>query len=408
MDISKTGISKHYLFLYITELLIVGQIFQYFTKLTHIPTFWPSILGLLLFTIVINPKVLVSDSVIVVILLFILLLFYDYFGLLKNIPKVVLTPFGVFSIVFPYFVIALVLENFLLLKNEDISIIPKVGKFSIFIIVISVIVNIISEKFYPGITRSNLTNFPNWVSAVSFGAFYSLPFLLISIIIYMKSSKYLILIVFLFSLLTIIAGFTTALVLIFLSLLIGFLIRYKVKQIILILTFLFLIAYYTISNISFFVELLPLLPHPAFKAKAEEISKLSQISDNAELLSSFRYGVYDVTIETIKKYPLFGSGDYDLIGQHSFWLDKIGFMGIVGFFAYLLIFFTFYIKAKQMIYSVSHENYSIIVILVFVFLFMNPIYWTDFWLIIFIVIPSIIEFLSQNRKGIDIHNSLNL
>lgn len=396
------NITSNGLFIFLVDLLIVGQVFYYFTKLTHIPTFWPSVIGILVFSVVFQPAVFIKTSTISTLVLYVILLIYDYTGFLINIPQVVLEPFGIFSMVFPFFLIAIVTENLVVIANRDPGVLRKIGLFSLVAIFAAIIVNIFSEFMFPGITRTNHMhlNYPDWVASVSFGTFYTIPFIIITLLIYFKKSNIiLIALMLLIIVLTILAGFITALTLNIFAFLIGLLYRFQVKQKLMVLFAVFLLMALILSNLDFVTSELSHLPNPMYKEKSEEISNLKNMSNSEDLLSNFRYGVYDISINTLKENPLFGSGNYDLIGQHSYWLDKLGFMGIVGFISYLFIFFSMFFISRALLPINAYENYNLIIILVAVFLIINPIYWPDFWLVIFVMIPCIIQYLASDFKA---------
>ena len=369
------NISKDKVFLFLVSILLVGQVFQYFTKITNIPTFTPALIGLIAYSIFVYPRVFFRPSVFSTILLYLSISLYDISNHLNNLPPVLLSPFGTFSMVFPFFTTALVIENLLILKKENKRIIYYLGKISFIIIILSITVNLVSELMFPGITRSvGFNNFPNMAWSMSFGTFYAIPFIYMVVLNYYKSSGFgLFLLSFLFVAMILTAGFITALALTAGTSIIGLLFRFKVKNKLFIFGVFLSISFMVLSNLGAVIELFPNLPNPIYLQKAAEIYNLQYSSSLSDIASNSRAGVYDITIEAIKLNPIFGSGDYDKIGQHSFWLDKLGFLGIVGVLFHINVFLKLYFGAKNILLRSQRNNYYILVLIVFGFLFLNPI-----------------------------------
>ncbi len=397
------NITKEDLFLFLVELLIVGQVFQYFTRLTHIPTFYPAVIGLVLYSIYLNPKVFIKPSVVLSLLLYLILVLYDNSNHLNNLPPVLTSPFGIFSMVFPFFISALILENLLIIVVDNFNVIFQLGKVSLLMVVLTVFVTFASELFFPGITRGGVftANYPNWVWSMSFGTLYAMPFIFLVIVTYYRINNYgLILISLLFLSMIIRAGYVTALAFIFISTIIGVTLRYNIKEKLLVFLIVFLIGFFIFSNIGSIIQLLPDLPNPVYQEKAKEFTDLQGNSSSfSDFMSNSRHGVYDETLQNILIDPFFGIGNYDKIGQHSFWLDKFTLLGGVGVLFYLLLILSLYYGANKLLLNSMKVTYNIVFILVLVFLFINPIEWPDFWLIIFVIIPSIIIFLSFTKMN---------
>ncbi len=393
--------SKEDLFLFLVELLIVGQVFQYFNRLTHIPAFYPAVIGIVLYSIYLNPKVFIKPSVVFSLMLYLALILYDSSNHLNNLPGVLVSPFGIFSMVFPFFISALILENLLLIVADNFNILYQLGKVSLLIIVLTVSVTFVSELIFPGITRNGVFNgnYPDWVWSMSFGTLYAMPFIYLVIVICYRINNYgFIFITLLFLSMIIRAGYVTALVFMFITTIIGVTLRYNVKQKLLVFLVVFLIGLFLFSSIGFIIQLLPDLPNPVYQEKARELTDLQDSKSFSDFMSNSRHGAYDDTLQNILIDPFFGSGNYDKIGQHSFWLDKFALLGGVGILFYLLTIISLYLGATKLLFNKMKVTYNIVVMLVVVFLFINPIEWPDFWLIIFVIIPSVIIYLSFLKK----------
>lgn len=387
------------LFVFIVTLLIVGQIFQIFTLITRIPTFYPAIALLLLFTVLINPSVFKSSSLLLTLLLFAALSTINMANHLKNLPDVLLEPFGIFTMVFPYLVTAIILENLCIFNRRDNSIPYKIGRFFLMIFILSLFITLINEILFPGITRGgNTQNLPVWAWTLSFGSIYGTPFVLMTIIAFYKGNNiklfFFILVIF-FMLIS--AGFLTALILSVITSLSGLFFRLNIRKTYFALSAILLFTIFALYNLNVFVAFLPDLPNQVYQQKAKDLTELQKNESAAELIFSTRQGVYDHSLKAIFRAPFFGTGNYDDIGQHSYWLDKIGFIGLFGIMFYLLVLYSLYKRSILLLNKIEVEFYKILIIIVMGYLFFNPVEWPDFWLIIFILIPSLIIFLREDK-----------
>lgn len=387
------------IFVFIVSLMIVGQIFQIFTLITRIPTFWPAIVLLLLFTLLKNPSVLVSFSNLSTVLLFAALSIFNMADHLMNLPHVLLKPFGIFSMVFPYFVTAITLENLYIINLRDKSIPYKIGRFFFFIFILSLFITLISEMLFPGMARGrNIQNLPVWAWTLSFGSIYGAPFVLMTIIAFYKGNN---IKLFFFILVTLImlitAGFLTALILSAISILSGLFFRLNIKKTYSVLSAILIFIIFALYNLNVFVAFLPDLPNQVYQQKAKDLTEIQNNKGAANIIFSTRQGVYDISLQTALKAPFFGAGDYDDIGQHSYWLDKLGFIGLFGLMFYLIVLYSLYKKSALLLNNNEGEFYKILIILVAGYLLLNPAEWPDFWLIIFILIPSLIVYLREEN-----------
>ncbi|MDD4747750.1 MAG: O-antigen ligase family protein [Salinivirgaceae bacterium] len=386
---------------FIIILLTTGQVFQFFTRFTGIPTFWPSVLAIVIFTIFYNPTALFKNTVLYTLLLYGILLFLNANNRLNNIPDVELQPFGILSMVFPYVVVAIVLENLLVFSQKNENTVQTIGKYTFYIILLSLVISIVSEINFPGLTRGYGKHpvLPSWAWTLSFGTVYSIPFVFMIIVSFYKSStRNLIIVLTIIVINALVSGFLTALALTVICGIVGLVFRFKVKRRIFIFTSIFFFISLLYSFRDVFIEILPSLPHAVYQEKANDLSMLEKSDNTTDFIAETRQGVYNHSIKTIKKYPFFGSGDYDAIGQHSYWLDKMGFYGILITFLYFLILFTLFKKARSLLIKEEVEQYNFLFIIMLVFLFLNPIEWPDFWLNIFVVIPSMIVYFRKSNE----------
>lgn len=397
MNLKKSGF-----FVIIVYLLIIGQIFQVFKQITQIGTFWPSVILLMIYTIIYNPIAFLKNTNLRVFLLFFVIIIYDNADHLNNLPEVVLNPFGLFSMIFPFFILVLLLENLQVTNYNDEKVISNIGKFSTIIFIVSVAISLISEIKYPGISREkDKIILSTWAWSLSFGAIYSLPFLLMTFIaLYKGKTSKLWLISILILGLLIAMGFLTALFLTMMALIVGLLFRFRKKKYYAVSIIVILIGLFSLSSLNTFIDYLPQLPNAIYQEKAKDLSVISQTRGTNNIIAGTRQGVYEASIRAIRKNPIFGTGDFNKVGQHSFWLDRFGFIGIFGTSFYIIVILGLFQKARKLLTDSENQFYKLMISLVIGLLFLNPIEWPDFWLVIFFLIPSIIVYLRRESKPI--------
>lgn len=396
---SPINLNRNSVFLFALQLMIIGVFFGIFTTQTKIPTFWPSVMLVLLITVFTNSIVLIRRSVLLTLLLLIIIIVYNILGHFNGLPEVVTIQFGLFSIVYPYLLTAIIVENLLILKGSSNILIFQIGRFGLWVLIIALTISVISEIIYPGIMRSmshGLYGYPFWVWSVSFGTLYSMPFILMAIIMCYKGKGYIMFIIISLFVFTIIkAGFLIALVITGVGLLIALLYRINKKTVYFNMVLVLAVAVIGLSNINKIVSYLPELPNQNYSEKASDISKIQENEGFMNILASTRQGVYDTSVNTFIKFPLFGSGNFLDSGQHSYILDKLSFVGIFGTFFYIIVLFTLFKRSSLLIEKSERKGYGYIFATMFVLLLLNPIEWPDYWLSMFVLIPSIIVYLSK-------------
>ena len=323
---------------------------------------------------------------------------YDLSGYFIDFPEVHLTYFGVFSLVFPYFLSALIIENLLILKEDAFPIVIKVAKISLYIIVINSILTIVSELYFPGITRniSARTNFPSWVTTHTFGAIYGLPFILSAILANYRGKKkffYVAFFIILGSLL--VAGFTTALLFSALFFITALLIRYRVKNIIYFVSFFTILLIVVFNNIAYVIKILPKLPNPVYSQKITDFTMILEGDGN---YTDIRAGVYQVSLESFRENLLFGSGTWKSVGEHSYFLDRLGLLGFFGTIFFIVVLFNLFNRAILIIPKEGIITYKYWFFILMVLLIFNPFYNFDFWLIMFVYLPFFICYLIIDSK----------
>jgi hypothetical protein len=386
------------IFIYALQLMTIGIYFGLFTRLTNIPTFWPSIVMVLLITISSNLVVIGRRSVLKILLLLLVIIFYDYLDHLRGLPEVQMYPFGLFTIVYPYLLVAIIIENLLIFKSSFNKMLFLIGRFGLWILILALAISVINEIIFSGIMRKNgmQYNMPFWAWTVSFGTLYSMPFVLMTVVMFYKGKSYIIYsIIFLIIFSIIRAGFVIALIITGVGLIFALLYRYKIKNIILNISVILSMIIIGISNLNNIISLLPKLPNQIYSEKASDISKIQKQEGLMNIIYTTRQGVYDASVNTIIKNPIFGSGDYADSGQHSYILDKLSFLGIFGTIFYFIVLFTLFKRSSLLIEKSERNAYGYIIITVFLLLLFNPIEWPDFWLSVFVIVPAIIVYLNE-------------
>ena len=397
-------LSKTHAFILIMHLTTVGLLFGVFTIVTRISTFWPSFASIILYTLAINPKVFFKRTVLYSVMLFFVLLIFDYCDHFNNLPEVRLQPFGIFTFVYLYLFVAIIIENLIALKGSKQAT-QSIGKFALIILVLGSLITIISEFKFPGIARSigSFKNVPAWAWSISFGTIYGLSVVLLSIIaLYRGNIVYMLMITALFVLTLIKAAFMTALVISMFCLILGLLLRFNVKRKALVISCMVLFIALVLFNLDYILSLLPNLPSDIYQKKAKDIFELQQASGVTEFITNFRYGVYHRSIDAFLGNPFWGSGDYNVIGQHSYLIDRLGFIGIFGTLCYVITLFAIFKRSILLLNEDDRQIYRYIWAIIFIIQVLNPFESPDFLLIIFVLIPCIINYLKMTpftKKG---------
>lgn len=383
--------SQSNILVFIVCFLAVGIFFGIFTKLTLIPAYWPSVAMILIFTLVYNGSVLLKPSVYLPLLLYAALIIYDLNDHLENLPEVTFYPFGIFSMVYYFLIISLILENFILLKNRQEKI-AKIGKFVFFILIFGSIITIVSEYAFPGIARSKTEEtFPNWVWTFSFGTTYGISFFLATIVAYYRGKTiYLLLIYSILILALLKVGLFTSLIFAIINSIIGLMFRFYYKNILTIFIVLILFLGVVWFNAATIIAFLPELPNEIYQQKSQDLMELSQSSSGSEFISYARQGVYQRSIDAMQTNFFTGTGNFDDVGMHSFWLDKLGFIGLLGTFIYALLIYVIFMRVLLILPEEVRKLFKYLSWTLFILLFLNPFEFTDFWLLFFVFMPSII------------------
>lgn len=378
--------------------LTIGMIFPLFKAFTSIPAFYPALLIFIFYTFFNYLNIYSKQSVFRVFLLFIITLIYYYSGYYEF-------RFDLFTELFrrvlPFLIAALLLEYLIFLKDKDL--IQEIGKFSLVLIFITTLFTIFAEYKFPGISRTIgkvSYQYPSWAKTYSFGMIYSIPFIIGALLI--KSKLDVKLLVLLITLLVsmFMIGFLTAVIFTLFVIAISFLVKTRIKESIYLIIFVFFIILFSIFYLEI-IEMLKYLPHQIFKEKAEKMMSIfvyNQSSSNVIL--EMRGGVYGVSIKSFFENPLFGLGSIQYAGGHSFWLDTLARFGILGTIPYVIVIVSLYKRAKKILPNNFLKFYRNTFVLILVLMFFNPFYFLDFWTIVFVFIPAIMNYLELDKKQI--------
>jgi len=378
-------------------IITIGVLFGAFRKFSGIPMFWPGVFLLFVYSAYFNPIVFIKPTLIWSYLLLFVLILFDLSGYFYNFPEVHLSYFGVFSLVFPYLLSALIIENIIALKISTKPILSNIGKIAIIIFILNSFFTIFFELLYPGATRAiTRPGFPDWIVTHTFGAVYGLPFILAALIAFERKRKVIGILIFFVQMVSLLmAGFTTALVFSVLILSVGILIRYKIKNSVYYLGFLTIVLILASLNIDSILNLLPKLPNQAYSQKIDDLYLISQ---GAGGQANIRGGVYNTSVNTFLNHIWFGSGEWKETGEHSYWLDRLAFLGILGTFFFFMTLFSIYKRSVLLLPKDGVVLFNYLILLLFVLLFFNPFYNFDFWLIILFYLPATIHYYQHKNQ----------
>lgn len=361
--------------------------------------FYPGVMLVVLYAIVNNGQVLFKKSVLAAFLLYLVLLLFDIANHFNNVEEVHLKPFGIFTFAFPFFLSALIVE--LILSNQNDKNRLFFGKMVFFIFILNSLFGTISELLSPGVTRNFfLREETSFYITFSFGGIYGLPFVIAAFIAI--KSKFTLPNIFFMGIMIaaiVLAGFLTSLLITTFLVIAALLVRYKVKNLSLVMFFLLIFVFVLYSNLDFVIDLLPQLPNQSYSNKVKDLVELSQSGAQTSSFMNIRANVYGASYDAILKHILIGSGSWNDVGKHSFWLDRVGFIGIVGTFFFALPMYLTYTRSILICPVEYRKFYRIIFLLLAALLFLNPFYFVDFWLIIFVYLPLVILYLSHVAKG---------
>lgn len=383
--------SRDQIFVAIISLLIIGLIGGWVKRLTLLPLYWVSVVLLVAHTIYFNRKIRITNLILFPSLVGLVLVFYDLFGHYNDVPDVYLYPFGPPTDIYPFVLSALILINIFSSFRQHYVII-KLNKISIWLFAIGCAFSLITETFYPGISRiRDLDEVPRYFWTFTFGTFYSLPFLTLALLSDLRGVRKF-LVGFLILAISAYSGFLTLMIFTLAAILISYFDSFA-KWLKVLTVFGGVVLITIIGSIGLnraTIAVLSFLPHEEFAAKAAHLEEIS--NDNSADVEDLRGDVYSASVDSFISRPLFGVGSYSerFIGYHSFWLDKLGFIGLFGTLFYLIIFYSFYRYIYNWLYPwvLSWKRVNI---LLFVLLFLNPFQFWDFWIVVYVIVPIIIK-----------------
>ena len=133
---------------------------------------------------------------------------------------------------------------------------------------------------------------------------------------------------------------------------------------------------------------------------AEKISDFKDsVAGNTITGSSIlvRMELHNISLYSFFSNPIFGTG---VVGEHSFFVDRLGGMGLVVFIPFMAMFVSILKKNySRLIYRDAKAYYWITVLIIFVLLYNKGLFGMEGWLIMSVIIPScLITFERRNIK----------
>lgn len=146
--------------------------------------------------------------------------------------------------------------------------------------------------------------------------------------------------------------------------------------------------------ISFLRILQPFFDDTIIQVKIDDI--INSLKYSSEGSVNNRKILYEQSLISFNKNPIFGSNSYMDIGGHSFILDFLGWFGLLGTVP-LILFFTEVLKTNYKMLPRKVHTYYLLSILPFIFIsFLKGTPFYEQLLFLFIFIPGL--FLKENKK----------
>jgi hypothetical protein len=376
----------------ILYLLIIGIIFPALKAFTGLPVFYPSLVLLIIFTLLRYPQIYLKTPLVWI---------YAFSGvLIAHSANETYNPnfhlnIELFKRTLTFLVPALIIELLIIKKDTKLS--GNLGFLALVIVIISAILEILAEKRFPSITRIFTRNpdmYPWWVVAYQFGYVYSLPFIIGTLVsIHWKGISLHVSIILLLFYSVIISGFFTALFFSIIMFVLGLLLRLGLKN--RFLVFGILIISLTAFSLKYEITgIMKKVPNSYIQAKIVGIEGMLMYgSGNNE--TEARVGSYEKSFKMFLQHPVWGVRDAKFVGGHSFWLDRLGNYGIIGTIPYIIIILSLSGRAKLLVPEDYKELYQIVLIMLFFLLFLNPLGSYDIWIIIYVLIPCILTYYTS-------------
>lgn len=368
---------------YLIFYLTIGIIFPVFKAYTRIPAFWPAIAMLICYAIMYYPHALLKKSVLIVVIIILIFVFRGYNGSFEYLFDPL---FGLLHYFYAYIVPVVIIELIINYNSKDFVI--RLGKFSLLLLVISGIISIISEKYFPLVSRNvfvqNTVLYPWWVITYSFGIINALPVLIGLMVFTITETYYHIASLLVFVYVILIGGFFTALIFLVCVLGVSMLIRFGIEKkylyFFLIFFFLFITSFKTeILNIAKFV------PNEVAQDKVAGIESKLQTGEAGVNVKS-REDDYNASINGFLDNIFWGGGN---TGGHSYWLDKLSQLGIIGTLPFALFILLTFRRSLMILPKNLHYIYSILLVTTVIIMFFNPYEYLEFFTIVFVYTPSI-------------------
>jgi hypothetical protein len=368
---------------YLIFYLTIGIIFPVFKAYIRIPAFWPAIAMLICYAIMYYPHAFLKKSVLIVVIIILIFVLRGYNGSFEYLFD---SNNGLLHYFYAYIVPVVIIELVITYNSKDFVI--RLGHFSLLLLVISGVISIISEKYFPLVIRNvfgqSATVYPWWVITYSFGIINGLP-VLIGLMVFTITKFYLhIVSLSVFVYVILIGGFFTALIFTVCAIGASMLIRFGVRKKYL---YFFLTLFFLLIN-TFKFEVLNVakyIPNEVAQEKVTGVESKLQTGEGSASTNS-REEVYNASLNGFLDNFFFGGGP---IGGHSYWLDKLSGFGIIGTLPFVL--FILIISKRSLLFLPKHLRYvySVILVITVVIMTFNPYEYLEFFTIVFVYAPII-------------------
>lgn len=391
MTTNMNNIRKDKILEFLLYYVTIGILFPAFKAYTNLPAFYPAIALLTIYTLIVRTNALFQKSMFMASIILGLFLTGSLFGFYVFWFDFA---FELQHTFYTYIVPVIIIEVLISYNNNVFN--RKLGKFAIFLLMISAVIQIIAEIQYPFVSRqlgtdmdvgTNLTSYPWWVITFSFGVINALPFVMGMMVLTISKKMFHVLILSVFIFVLLIAGFFTALIFAISLITVSIFLRMGIKKIRLYFLLFFIILFIS----AFKLELLGIakfVPNDVAQEKVEGIeSKIKTGSGSATVEG--REDKYTSSWDGFQKNVLFGQGSAKKVGGHSFWLDKLSQFGIIGSLPYILFLFILYKRSLKILPQILHYAFGILLLITFVIMLFNPYEFLEFFTIIFVYSPII-------------------
>lgn len=388
----KTNNQRDRIFEFLIFYSTIGILFPAFKTFTGIPIFWPGIILTIGYAILYKPNIFFKKTIYSAIFILIIFVIQQYDGTFSYL----LSESGIVHLFFTYILPVILLELIIYYNNKDFTI--RLGKFSLILLFFSLILHLIAETAFPGISRNLVGeasefNYPKWAIPLSFGLFNALPVLIGLLFLKFKKNFLHYSVIVLSVLSFIITGYFIALIFMVSLIGISLMTRLGFKKNIL---FIFLLLVFILLTFFKFelIDIGSIIPNEAVNEKVEGIKSLAQNGTGGIGVNS-RQEKYNISLDGFLENKWIGGGD---AGGHSYWLDKLSKFGIIGTIPYFLFLLLIHKRSLRVFPTELHYIISNQIILIALVMILNPYEYLEFFTFIFVYFPIISVYLFEPKR----------